>query len=70
MSEICYPDKVTAREFTDAIESSIEGFLNNMKSFGIDQRAMYIEEWFEFFARWTEIMSEGFNPFIEERSES
>jgi len=68
MSEIHHPDKVTAHEFTHEIETSLKGFVNNMKSLSIDGEEMYIEEWFEIFARWTEIMSEGFDPFLPEKS--
>jgi len=66
MSEIYHPSKVNAREFVQELQESFEGFIRNMSSLNIVDDKLYIEEWYEIFARWTEIMSEGFDPFIEE----
>lgn len=79
MSEICYPDKITLEEFVEELREALDPFKANMIHLRKDDGKLgafynsehYIEEWFEVFARWTEIMSEGFDPFItEERSDS
>lgn len=64
MSEICHPDKITLGEFVADIRSSLKPFQINLSNLTDDGDERYIEEWFEVFARWTEIQSEGFDPFL------
>lgn len=64
MSEIYHPDKITLKDFVEEIRESLAPFQTNLLHLGDEDQEYYIEEWFEIFARWTEIQSEGFDPFL------
>jgi hypothetical protein len=68
MAEHCHPHKVSAEQFAKEIRDSLDPFIVNMKHLDVTE-PLFIEEWLEMFARWTEIQPNGYEPF-EERSES
>lgn len=53
-----YPNKMTAEEFCEEFAASFQGFLANMKSLNIDQKARYVEEWAEIWLGWCEVESD------------
>jgi hypothetical protein len=66
-----YPDPVSLEQFLEDMKDSIGGFEKNAASLRKGARVgefwngkHFMEEWFEVFGRWSEIQSEGFNPFL------
>ena len=79
MAEACYPYPISFEEFLRKMRESLDGIEQNAISLRKDTSSVkefwnsenLIEEWFEVFARWSEIQSEGFDPFItKERDDS
>lgn len=66
-----FPEATSLEEFLESMHNALRGFRANAVTLqhGNDRTAQWwneshlIEEWFECFARWSEIQSEGFDPF-------
>lgn len=66
-----YPHPVSLEGFLKEMKNDIGGFEKNSVSLRESSTVgefwngkHFMEEWFEVFGRWSEMQSEGFNPFL------
>lgn len=55
ITEMCYPDKITAKEFTEEIKKNLEAFRDNMNELHNPGEPRYPEEWMGMFSAWMEL---------------
>jgi len=55
ITELCYPDKMTAKEFTEEITKNLEAFANNMDKLHNPGEPRHAEEWMGMLSAWMEV---------------
>lgn len=55
---ICYAERMSLEEFKEHIINSLDPFVANMASLGIDKQEKFIEQWMETYLAWMDIEQE------------
>lgn len=55
ITELCYPDKMTAKEFADEIKKNLGSFAENMDKLHNPGEPRHAEEWMGMFTAWMEL---------------